>query len=85
MISHEDWFRELRKPKRPSYVESGDDIIPPIKHVGNVPFGKDGEQIYIKDVLHVAVITKNLVSDSQIVEQGIQARSTTEVSSLRSV
>ena len=37
------------------------------------PFGK-GNNNYIKNVLHVPTITKNLVSISQIVEQGIQFR-----------
>ena len=27
MMSHEDWFRELRKLERPSYVETRDDTI----------------------------------------------------------
>ena len=73
-MSHEEWFRELREPDRPGYVETGDDTTHPIRHIGNVPFGKEGEQTYIKNVLHVPTITKNLVSVGQIVEQGMQVR-----------
>ena len=39
-----------------------------------IPFGKEGEQTCIKNVLHVPTITKKLVSVSQIVEQGMQVR-----------
>jgi len=33
---------------------------------------QDGQTKYLKDVLHVPTITKNLVSVSQMVEQGLQ-------------
>ena len=72
--SHEDWFRELRKPEQPGYVETGDDTIHPIQHVGNVPFDEEGNQTYIKNVLHVPTITKNLDSVDHIVDQGMQVR-----------
>ena len=62
MTSHEDWFRDLRKPERRGYVETGDDTLHPIQHVDNVTFGEEGNQTYIKKVLHVPTITKNLVS-----------------------
>ena len=52
MTSPEDWFQELWKPERPIYVETGDDTIHPIQHVGNVPFGEEGNKTYIKNVLH---------------------------------
>ena len=71
MTSHQEWFPDLREPEQPSYVEIGDDTI---QHVGNVPFGKDGEQTYIKNGLHVPTIAKNLVSIAKIVEQGMQFR-----------
>ena len=48
--------------------------VPNIRHIGNVPFGKEGKQTFIKNVLHVPTITKNLVSIGQIVEQGMQLR-----------
>ena len=62
MTSHQEWFHELREPERPGYVETGDDTTHPI------------QQIYIKNVLHVPTIKKNLVSVNQIVQQGIQVR-----------
>ena len=46
----------------------------PIRHIGNVPFGNNGHQTYLKNVLHVPTITKNLISVGQIVEQGMQVR-----------
>ena len=67
-------FRDLRTPDRPGYIETGDDTPHPIRHIGDVPFGKDGEKTCIKDVLHVPTITKNLVSVGQLVEQGMQVR-----------
>ena len=68
MTLHQEWFRELREPDWPSYVETGDNTTHPIRHIGIVPFGKEGSQTYIKNVLHVPTITKNLVSVGQIVE-----------------
>ena len=50
MTSHEDWFGELRMPDPPDYVETGDDTTHPSRHVGNVPFGNDGKQTYLKNV-----------------------------------
>ena len=72
MTSYQEWFRDLRDPDRPNYVETGDDTTHPIRHVGNVPFGKEGNQTYIKNVLHVPTIMKNLISVNQMVEQGMQ-------------
>ena len=74
MTSHQEWFRDLGTPNRPNYIETGDDTPHPIRHIGNVPFGKEGEQTCIKNVLHVLTITKNLVSIGQIVEQVMQVR-----------
>ena len=74
MMSHQEWFHDLRTSDRPDYIETGDDTTHPIQHIGNVPFGKYGEQTCIKNVLRVPTITKNLVSVSQIVEQGMQVR-----------
>ena len=71
MTSHEDWLKELRKLERPAYVETGDSTIHPIQHVDNVPFGEEGNQTYIKNVLRVPTITKNLISIGRIVEQGM--------------
>ena len=73
--SHQEWFLHLTEPDRPGYVETGDDATHPIWHVDNVPFGKEVKQTYIKKVLYVPTITKNLVSVGQIVGQGVQVRS----------
>ena len=62
MTSHKEWFLELQEPERPGYFETGDDTTHPIRHIGNVPFHERGKQTYIKNVLHVPTITKNLVS-----------------------
>ena len=74
MTYDKEWFRELREPERPRYVETGDDTTHPIRHIDNVLFGEEGKKTYIKNVLHVPTITKNLVSVGQMVEQGIQIR-----------
>ena len=66
--------RALQKPERPDYVEAGDGTIHPIQHVSNVPFGEEGNQTYIKNVLLVSTITKNRVPINQIVEQGMQVQ-----------
>ena len=79
MTSHEEWFREMRSPECPGYVETGDDTAHPITHVGNVPLTmQDGKAKYLADVLHVPDITKNLVSVGQMVEQGLQVRFTSD-------
>ena len=36
MTSHEDWFRELRKTKRPRYLEIGDHKTHSIWYIRNV-------------------------------------------------
>ena len=74
MTSHEDWFRELRKPDQPKYIKTRDDMTHPIQHVENVPFGYDGKQTYLKNVLHVPIFMKSLVLVGQIVEQGMHVR-----------
>ena len=74
MMSHQDWFRDLRTPDRPDYIEMGDDTTHSIRHIHNVPLGKDAQKTCIKNVLYVPTITKNLVSVGQIVEQGMQVR-----------
>ena len=74
MTSHQEWFRDLRMPDQHGCIETGDDITHPIRHIDNVPFGKDGKNNCIKNVLHVPTITKNMFSVSQLVEQGMQVR-----------
>ena len=65
-------FENYEIPKWLDYVETGDDTIHPIQHVGNVSFDEEGNWTYIKNILHVPTIMKNLVSVGQIVEQGMQ-------------
>ena len=75
MTCHHTWFSEMKEPSKPGYVETGDDTMHPIQHVGNVPLTTDdGRNKYLADVLHVPTITKNLVSVGQMVEQGLQVR-----------
>ena len=74
MMSHEEWFQDLRELDRPGSVKTRDDTTHPARHIRNDPFGKEGKQTYTKNVLHVLTITKNLVSIGPIVEQGMQVR-----------
>ncbi len=62
MTSHGEWFRDTKDLKTPGFVETGDDTTHPITQVGKVPLSmQDGQTNYLKDVLHVPTITKNLV------------------------
>jgi hypothetical protein len=72
MINHGEWFRNTKDLKTPRFVETGDDTTHPITQIGKVPLSmQDGQTKYLKDVLHVPTITKNLVSISHMVEQGL--------------
>jgi hypothetical protein len=72
MTNHGKWFRDTKDLKTPRFVEIGDDTTHPITQIGKVPLSmQDGQTKYLKDVLHVSTITKNLVSVSQMVEQGL--------------
>ena len=42
-----------------------------LNNIGDVPLNNNGNNSYIKDVLHVPTITKNVVFVGQIVEQGM--------------
>jgi hypothetical protein len=62
MTSHGEWFRDTKDLKTLGFVETGDDTTHPITQVGKVPLSMQDEQTkYLKDVLHVPTITKNLV------------------------
>ena len=41
MTSHQEWFRDLRTPDQPIYIETRDDTLHPIRHIGDVPFGEE--------------------------------------------
>jgi len=72
MTSHGEWFRNTKDLKTPGFVETGDDTTHPITQISKVPLSmQDGQTKYLKDVLHVLTITKNLVFIGQMVEQGL--------------
>ncbi len=73
MTSHGEWFRDTKDLKTPGFVETSDDITHPITQIGKVSMSmQDGQTKYLKDVLHVPTITKNLVSIGYMVEQSLQ-------------
>ena len=75
MTNHGEWFKDVKNLEKPGYVETSDDIVYPIAHVGKVPLDmQDGRTKYLLDVLHVPIITKNLVSIGQMVEQSLQVK-----------
>jgi hypothetical protein len=72
MTSHGEWFRDIKDLKTPEFVEIGDDTTHPITQIGKVPLSmQDGQTKYLRDVLHVPTIIKNLIFVSQMVEQGL--------------
>jgi len=73
MTSHGEWFRDTKDLKTPGFLETSDDTTHPITQIGKVPLSmQDGQTKYLKDVIHVPTITKNLVFVGQMVEQGLQ-------------
>jgi len=73
MTSHGEWFKDIKDLKTSGFVETGDDITHPITQFDKVPLSmQDGQTKYLKYVLHVPTIIKNLVSVGQMVEQGLQ-------------
>ena len=75
MTSHGEWFSDVKILENTGSIETGDDIVHPIAQVGKVPLAmQDGKRKCLLDVQNVPNITKHLVSASQMVEQGLQAR-----------
>jgi hypothetical protein len=73
MTSHGEWFKNTRDLKTLGFVKPSDDTTHPITQIGKVPSSMQDEQTkYLKDVLHVQIITKKLISVGQMVEQGLQ-------------
>jgi hypothetical protein len=69
MTSHGEWFRDARDFKTLVFVEINDDTTHPITQIGKVPLSmQDGETKYLKYVLYVPTIIKNLVLVGQMVE-----------------
>ncbi len=63
MTRHGEWFRDIKDLKTQGFVETSDDTTHPITQIDKVPLSmQDGQTKYLKDVLHVPTITKNLVS-----------------------
>ncbi len=53
-------------------METGDGTTHPITQIGKVPLSmQDGQTKYLKNILHVLTITKNLVFVGQMVEKGL--------------
>jgi hypothetical protein len=62
MTNHEEWFKDTKDLKTLGFVETDDDTTHPITQISKVPLSmQDGQTKYLKDVLHVPTITKNLV------------------------
>ena len=75
MTNHGEWFKSMHDPKKPRFVEIGDNKKHSIAHIGDVPLNvNDGKVKYLANVLHVPKITKNLVSVGQMVEHGLQVQ-----------
>jgi hypothetical protein len=54
-------------------VQTTNDTTHPITQITKVPLSmQDGRTKYLKNVLHVQYITKNLILIGQMVEQGLQ-------------
>ena len=84
MTSHQEWFRDLRTLDRPGYIETGDDTPHPIRQIDDVPFGKEGNQTCIINVLHVPTITKkNWFRSAKLWIKACKFASTTKVASSR--
>ena len=65
MMNHEEWFSQPKKLKQSRAVETGNNTSHPIKHIGDVPLSHVGQKGQLRNVLHVLMITKNLVSVDQ--------------------
>ena len=74
MTSHEEWFSYLEKPEQSRVVETGDDTLHTIEHVGEVSLIHVGQKGKLMNVLHIPTITKSLVSFEKIVDQGMHVR-----------
>ena len=63
---------ELGKTRTARVVETGDNIIHPIKHVGDVSLSHVGQKGVMRNILHVSTTAKSLVSVGKIVDQSMQ-------------
>ena len=76
MTSHEEGFSYLEKLEESRVVETQDNAPNTIEHVSELPLNYVGQKGKLMNVLHVLIISKNLVSVGQIVDQGMQVRLT---------
>ena len=54
MTHYKNWFNEMQVPEKPSYVETSDDIMHTIEHVGKVPLCiYDGKTNHMDNVFYV--------------------------------
>ena len=54
ITNHGEWFKEMKKPERPGYVETSDDTTHSIAHIGDVSLSmQDGKVKCLTNVLHV--------------------------------
>jgi hypothetical protein len=73
MTNHGEWFKDTRDLKTLGFVDADDDTTHLITQISKVSLSmQDGQTKFLKDVRHVPTITKNLVSISHMVKQGLQ-------------
>ena len=70
MKNNEEWFSHL-ETEESKVIETGNDTSQPIEHIREVPLSHVGQKVRLRNILHVPMITKNLVSINQIVDQGM--------------
>ena len=73
MTSHKEWFSYLEKR---GSSKPGDITLYTIEHVSEVSLNRVGQKGKLMNLLHVLIITKNLVSVRQIVDQGMHVHFT---------
>ena len=64
-------FSYLEKLKQPEVFETPDDTLHPIKYVSEVPLSHVGQKGKLMNLLHVPIITTNLVSVGEIVDKAM--------------
>ena len=62
MKNHEEWFMTLKKPEQPGFVETVDDTVHTIEHIGYLPLSHVVQRGCMKNSLNMPTITKTLVS-----------------------
>ena len=83
MMNHTEWFTSLEKLDRPGVVETGNNTMHHIEHVGDVSLNNVGQKGVMRNVLHVPMIVKNLVSVEQSSIKACKYGSITSTASLK--